>query len=286
MFKELAEVWRFRELLINLVVRDMRVRYKNSALGFLWSFIIPLSQAAILTFVFKYIMQFKVPNYSAYLLCAILPFTFFNQSVLEASNSILGHSALVKKTYFPREIIPAAVVISNFIHFFFAMVVFLAYLLFLRFVLFRSGHPLVLATWGLLPVVMLINLMLNMGVALFLTSLNTFYEDVKYITMVGLNMLFYALPILYPYELAVGVPHHRLGWLMNIHFNLNPLSYLLFAYRKILLEPMAGEVGGTAVKNMPLNYGLLALAAFTSLLVFMAGYSYFNKRKWNFAERV
>lgn len=287
MFKELAQVWVYRELLLNLVARDIKVRYKNSVLGFLWSFIIPLAQVATLTVVFKYIMRMTIPNYSAYLLCAIIPFNFFQQSILESTTSILTHAGLVKKTYFPREILVTAIVISNFIHFVFGMIVFIFYLLFLR-LLTHSGTPPIMMTWLLLPVVMAITSVLTLGVSLILAALNTFYEDVKYLTGVLMGMIFYALPIIYPFEVALE--QHKFGpkltMLIHTYFCMNPLCYLITAYRKIMLPPLNVPMMGVSIHDIPLNYGYLGIAALSSFIIFIIGYAYFNSRKWYFAERL
>jgi len=287
MLKDLAEVWRFRELLRNMVIRDIRVRYKNSSLGFFWSFLLPAAQVTILTVVIKYIIGVKIPNYSAYLLCSILAFNFFSQSVLESSTSILAYAGLVKKTYFPREILPAAVVISNLLHFILAMIVFFLYVVVLR-LTHHTGEPAILVTWLLLPVVILINFMLNLGLAFYLSCLNTYYEDVKYIVTVMMNLIFYLLPIVYPVELAIkkSESHHSLLILAKLHFYGNPLSYLLIAYRKLLLPAFQGEIGGVTIYTTPFNYMYLGLAALTSFLILVSGYAYFNKRKWYFAERI
>ena len=108
MIARVREVVGYRELIRNLVIRDLKVRYKNSVLGFFWSLANPLLQVATITIIFKYVLNIGIPNYSAYLLCAFLPWTFFQMSVLDASQSILQHGDLVKKIYFPREIFPLA----------------------------------------------------------------------------------------------------------------------------------------------------------------------------------
>ena len=277
MLKEFAELLRYRELLLNLVVRDLKVRYKNSVLGFFWSLINPLVQVATITIVFQYIVDFDIPNYSAYLLCAFIPWTFFQMSVLDASMSVLFHGDLVKKTYFPREILPVSIVLSNLVHFVLALGILFIYLL----VYLRAP---VQVTWLLLPVVVAIQFLLNMGVAFFVSCLNVFYEDIKYLATVLLNLLFYALPIIYLFE-QIHYSHRipaAYKPLVTGLYNVNPLSFLLTAYRKVLLEPY----NTATITDIPMSYGYLALAGVTSLVVFLAGYAFFNSRKWQFAERL
>lgn len=273
MLKEFAEVYRYRELLMNLLLRDLRVRYKNSVLGFFWSLLNPLVQVATITIVFKHILKSDVPNYSAYLLCAFLPWTFFQMSVLDSAMSVLFHGNLVKKTYFPREILPASIVLSNLVHFILALGVFFVYLLVI-------GTP-IQTTWLLLPVLVLIQLFLNMGIAFFVSCLNVFYDDVKYMATVILNLLYFALPIMYCAEQAMDsprIPHSVAVFLYYV----NPLAFLLTAYRKILLPPF----NTPKIHDIPMNYTYLALAGVLSLVIFFAGYAFFNSRKWYFAERV
>jgi ABC-type polysaccharide/polyol phosphate export permease len=276
MLKEFAEFLRYRELLLNLIIRDLKVRYKNSVLGFFWSLANPLVQVATITIVFKYILNVGIPNYSAYLLCAFLPWTFFQMSVLDAAQSVLFHGDLVKKTYFPREILPASIVISNLIHFILALLVFFVYLLVL-------GTP-ILVTWLLLPVVIFFQLLLNMGVAFFVSCLNVFYEDIKYLVTVLLSLFFYLTPVVYLVEqiaFSKRIPAAYQPLLVKLYY-INPLSMLITAYRKLLLPAFNTET----IHNIPLSYGYLALAGATSLLIFLAGYAFYNSRKWQFAERV
>ena len=273
MRQELAELLRYRELLLNLVVRDLKVRYKNSVLGFFWSLVNPLLQVATITVVFKFILKLGVPNYSAYLLCAFLPWTFFQMSVMDSAMSVLFHGNLVKKTYFPREILPASIVLSNLVHFILALGVFFVYLLVI-------GTPIQI-TWLLLPVVVLIQLFLNMGIAFFVSCLNVFYDDVKYMATVLLNLLYFGLPIMYFVEQAFSsnrIPHS----LAVAIYYVNPLALLLTAYRKLLLPPF----NTATIHDIPFNYWYLALAGVTSVAICLAGYAFFNSRKWRFAEQV
>jgi ABC-type polysaccharide/polyol phosphate export permease len=197
-------------------------------------------------------------------------------SVLDASSSILYHWDLVRKTYFPREVLPASIVISNLVHFVLALIVFFAYLLVL-------GAP-ILVSWLLVPVVILIQLLLNLGIAFFVSCLNVFYEDVKYLMTVVLTLLFYLMPIMYLVEQIAAsdrIPEVWKPLIIKFYFA-NPLSFILIAYRKLLLP--AYHAGN--IHDIPMSFWHIVLAAVTSTLVFIAGYAFFNKKKWYFAERV
>ncbi|MGD0113551.1 MAG: ABC transporter permease, partial [Armatimonadota bacterium] len=104
--KELAELWRYREVLFNLVRRNLRVRYKNSVLGFFWSLLNPLMQIGVWYFVFKIILENPEKNYMAFLITGFLPWLFFNQTVLDSTACVTQEMALVKKAYFPRAVLP------------------------------------------------------------------------------------------------------------------------------------------------------------------------------------
>lgn len=276
MLGEMAELLRYRELLLNLIIRDIKVRYKNSVLGFFWSLLNPLLQVATITVIFKFVLDTGVPNYSAYLLCAFLPWTFFQMSTLDASMSVLYHGDLVKKIYFPREVLPTSIVLSNLVHFILALGLFFIYLLVL-------GTP-IRVTWLLLPFVVMIQLFLNLGIAYFVSCLNVFYEDVKYVVTVVLTLLFYLTPIIYLVEqvyYSKGIPEAYRPLVLKF-CEINPLSMLMITYRKILLPPFDSPT----TKAIPMDYRYLLLTAAISLLVFMAGYAFFNSRKWTFAEQV
>src|ERR1700722_18710028 len=131
MLSELKELWKFRELLLVMVQRELKIRYKNSALGFLWSLVNPLITVLVMSFMWENFLGKAqgVPSVTAYMLAAYLPYAFFQLCLLDSSQTILTAMPLIKKIYFPREILPLATVISNFIHLLMALLVFFAYLL-------------------------------------------------------------------------------------------------------------------------------------------------------------
>ncbi|GIV18281.1 MAG: transport permease protein [Armatimonadota bacterium] len=284
MLEELRELYRYRELLWTLVLRELRVRYKNSYLGFFWSLIVPLVTVAVLTIVFKRVMGMVIPNYSAYVLAAFLPWMYFQTALLDSSQSVLAQIQLVKKVYFPREVLPLAAVLANLIHFALALLVFFVYLL------GYVGAPL-LPSVALLPVLVFFQTLLIAGLSLIISCLNVFYEDTKYIVSIGLQLMFYLVPVIYFSE---QVYHAQLAspdlqrWIYLV-YHLNPVAMLLTAYRKILLPPITVQQIGVVQKqtfvSLPMDWGLLAVACVVSVLIFVLGYAFFNQRKWDFAEQ-
>ena len=197
MLDELKELWRYRELLVTMVQRELKIRYKNSALGFFWSLLNPLVTVLVLSFVLSNFMyDEKGPkNISAYVLAAYLPFMFFQLCLMDSAQSILGAMPLIKKIYFPREILPLASVISNFIHFFLAMGVFFLYLL-VNYLVHPGSWPFQFGTIYL-PLLLLISFCLSLGFSFFISALNTFYEDVKYLVGIALWLMFFLTPNMY-----------------------------------------------------------------------------------------
>jgi homopolymeric O-antigen transport system permease protein len=275
---ELKELYRFRELLWILVLRDLKVRYKNSALGFAWSLINPAVQVAVISFVVKNFMKVDVPNLSAYIFCAFLPWSFFQLALLDTSHSLIVNERLMKKVYFPREIIPLSLVLSNLIHLLLAILVFLVYLV----VLVRA--PL-MPTLARIPFLILIELFLITGLSLVISGVSVFYEDVKYLMTVLLQVLYFAVPVMYFVEqVKHSTPNSNSHGLLLKVYMLNPLVTIITAFRAWMLEPIyIPNLKTTTSAIVPINYLLFTTAV--SFAVAIAGYALFNRMKWSFVER-
>ncbi|GIV10748.1 MAG: transport permease protein [Fimbriimonadales bacterium] len=283
----LLEIWRYRELLWTLVIRELRVRYKNSALGFFWSLLNPLATVLVMTIVFKYVMGMRIANYSAYILAAYLPWGFFQFALLDSSQTILVYMQVIRKIYFPRVLLPLAAVVANLIHFLLAMGVLFVYLYGV------VGAP---VQWGLLllPMILLSQLLWLVGLSALIACWNVFYEDVKYLVSVGLQLLFFLTPVIYFSEqlrYTTLVPEtYREGFFWAYHI-VNPMAALTMAYRKVILPPItivqenAALGSATQFPDMPLPLWLLALNLLMGAGVALLGLSYFRKREWEFVER-
>lgn len=244
MWTEFKKLLQFKELLVSMVQRELKVRYKNSVLGFLWSLLNPLFVVVIMTYVFKVLQGNPTPNFSAYILAAYLPYMFFQMAIMDATSSVIMSLQLVKKIYFPREILPIASIISNFIHFLLAMCVFFVYLAVIY--LMHPQVPVFQWTTVYLPILLAIQFCLALGLGLLLSAVNTFYEDVKYIVQVVLMMLFFLSPIMYFSEVTYYPPRgSKLHY--ELYHGLNPIATLSTAYRKILLAPQAPVNGHPAL---------------------------------------
>ena len=269
MINRLIELRGYRELLKNLVIRDLKVRYKNSALGILWSLLNPLAMMGVFTLVFTLMMPNNtIQKFPVFVLCALLPWNFFRDSVMSSVASIVNSSSLIKKVYFPLEILPLSVVLSNLVNFLLALVV-----LFAMLIVYRVP----LTAWALLlPVVIFTQLLFVLGLGLMLATANVFYRDTAMIMEVVMLAWFFVTPIFWDISI---LPTHRviLGMDLNIHrltYILNPMASLISTYRVILYHGA----------RPALDFFLRTLV--TSLLSLIIGYSIFLRHCRVFAEEV
>ncbi len=226
---KILELVRYRELLRNLVIRDLKVRYKNSVLGFLWSLLNPLMMMVIFTVVFTIMLPNNtIDRFPVFVLCALLPWNFFSSSVMTSVHSVVGSAHLIKKIYFPREVLPLSTVLANLVNFLLAMVV-----LFAMMFVFKTPFT----VWVLLlPVIILVQVIFTLGLAFFLSTLNVFYRDTAAIMDVAVLAWFFLTPVFYPITI---LPHYRalFGLSLDIQrlaYILNPMASLIASYRVIL----------------------------------------------------
>lgn len=272
---KLRELWSYRDLIRNLVVRDLKVRYKNSVLGVLWSLLNPL----LMMLVFSVVFTFMWPNqgtahFPVFLLAGLLPWNFFQGSVMAATASIVGHGHLIKKVYFPREVLPISVVLSNLVNFLLAMLVLFSFLI-------VSGigfTPYIL--W--LPVIILIQVAFTLGLAFLFSTLNVFYRDTLMILDVGLLAWFFLTPVFYSMEI---IPSSKivLGYEIAVHRLvrwLNPMASLIDAYRTILYGSTNGAPPG------PPALDFLLRTSVTAAIVLWIGWLVFRRFSSVFGEEI
>jgi len=272
MWARLHELWTYRELIRNLVVRDLKVRYKNSALGIAWSWLNPLLMMLVLTVVFTVMAaRNSQPAYHVSVLIGILAWNFFSASVIGATGSIVNNAHLIKKVYFPRAALPTSVVIANMINFVIALPVF--------FVLgWLSGVPLTgqvgLVIW--LPVVLLVQVIFTVGIGLILSTVNVFYRDTQIIMEVIMLAWFFLTPIVYPIE-AVPQTAQFLGLTLDLRRLVpifNPMASIISSYRDVLYY---GRFIGP-------DFFLRTVV--TAVVILLIGYAVFDRYARRFAEEV
>lgn len=264
----LGELWRYRELVRNLVGRDLKARYKNSVLGFVWSLLNPLLMMAVFTVVFTVMLPTGIEKFPVFILCGILPWNWFSGSVGQAVHSIVGNANLVKKVYFPREVLPLSLVLSNGINFLLALLVLFP-------VLWLFHTP--LTPWILvLPVLIVVQLIFTLGVALIVAALNVFFRDTSVIIEVVLQAWFFLTPVVYDMKV---LPQSKiiLGYDVNVQrlaYILNPIGSIIANFRDILYY------------GAPPGLDFVARTTLSSLLVLFVGYLLFLSLAPNFGEEV
>ena len=253
----LKELYAYREMIFSLIRRDLKGRYKGSALGFLWTFIIPLMQLGVYTLVFSVIMRNGIKDYYLFLFVALIPWIFFSTSLTGGSSCIWAQQDMVKKIYFPREVLPIAFVTSQFVNMLLSFLVVFA-------VLLVSGKGLNLIALLCLPVVMLVEYILAISAAMLTSAITVYLRDMEYILGIVTMAWQFLSPVMYSVD---QVPEQLLPI-----YNLNPMTPVITAYREILYYG-----------NVPKLSTLLHAVIF-GIIVLIVGVTVFSKLKRHFAE--
>ncbi len=264
----LAEFFRYRDLLFWLTIKEIRVRYKSPLLGVLWAFLVPLCLSATLWIIFTRIIPVPMGKqpFFLFVILGIFPWNFFAQSVSTGTTSVLEAGALIKKTAFPKALIPLSVVAANFFNFLIALVVVIG---------FVAISSLAVSRWvWLLPVACLLGFVLTAGVVFFTAGLQVRYRDIKYLVEIGLLVGFYLTPIFYPLGLIAKAPP-----LLQSLYLLNPLVSLVELFRATLLGSTSGGILGSV-------WSVLGTATALSAAVFVVGLLVFRRRESGFADWV
>lgn len=252
------EIYQYRHMLKTLVKQDINGRYKGSFFGFLWTLLNPLLMLFVYSLVFQFVFRTGIEHYSIYLFICLMPWNAFANTIAIGTTCVSNNASILKKVYFPREILPLAVVISNTIQYFFsAVIIFIALLV--------SG---VGVSWCalFLPLIVLIQAIFSFGVIMLLSAANVYVRDVQYIMNPVMMIWMYACPILYSISM---VPERFLKI-----YKLNPMTLIMMEYQNILYN-----------KTLP-NFRNLGIVFLGSLVLLVIGYLVFNKLQRRFAEEV
>lgn len=264
MFRNLANLFRYRGLIQTLIVRDLKARYRGSTLGFFWSFVNPLMLLLIYSFVFTTVLPSQHPPemepFALFMFCGILPWTWFSSSLLESSNVLISGGNLIKKVLFPAEVLPVVTVLANMVHFFLGLPILAAFLIYYQ----RPIDPVELLWF---PVIVLVQFIFTLGLGLLAAALTVHFRDIKDLLNNLISLWFFATPIIYP--LSIVSPNLR--WILN----LNPMTHLMTSYQEVLFY--VGPHGHWK--------WLLAIGAL-SMVVFLSGYFVFDRLRDSFAEEV
>ena len=252
------KIYNYRELLKTNVKKEIRGRYKNSILGIMWSFLNPLLQLLVYSVIFGALLAGGDKTYPIYICVALIPWTYFTTAITQAAFTVIGNADIIKKVYFPREILPVSVVTSGAVNFIISTIIILAFVIF-------SGVGL---SWYILlyPFILLIQYVLLLGIGFIVSSVTVYFRDLEHIIGVVLMAAFYATPIVYKLE---QLPHT-----LQILVNLNPMTHLINAYRDIFYYHQ--------MPNMEILVTLLGI----SLALTVVGYFIFKKLQKGFAEQL
>lgn len=261
----LRELLAYRELVANLTVRDLKLKYKRSSLGLAWSLLNPLFMMAIYTAVFSRILRFNVPNYWALILAGLLAWVFFANAVGSATTSFVHSANLISKVYFPIEALPIASVAAQFVNFLISLVILVLVLLGVR---VFTGSPPLSASLLVLPVILAAQLVFTVGLSMLAATVTVYMRDLEHLVAIGLTALFYLSPVLYPLD------GHVIGPTLSQLVRLNPLSWYLESYHAVLFY---GRWPDPA---------LFTLALVAAPLALVAGYLVFARLRWRLPEEV
>ncbi len=260
MINEIKELFSHYELLKNLTIKDLKLKYKSSILGFLWSFLNPIMQLTVYSFVFTYIFpNDSIKNFTIFLAAGLLPWIFFNTSVMMATYSVNSNSNLIKKVYFPREIIPISSVLFNFINFVISVGVLLIFLII-------YNYFSIYLIW--LPFLFVLLVLFTIGLSLILSALNARYRDIQHLVEVIFLPWMYMTPIIYSRELS------NISQVMKNLLLLNPMTSIIECIRSVTYE-----------RTNP-NFKELILFTIISVLVFLIGFKVFKTHEKTFAEEI
>ncbi len=246
----------YLDLIIVLTTKEIKVKYKKSFLGYIWSVLNPLLLASVFYFAFKLIMKVPIENYTLFLLTALFPWQWFANSVGSAPSILLSNASLIKKVNFPRFFLPLANVLNDMLHFIFSIPVIVF------FGLIYNVYPSLEWIIGL-PLMLLTQLILVYGIVLIISSFNLFFRDLERLVLIGITILFYFTPIFYDISL---IPEEY-----RVYLYLNPMFGIIHNWRTLFIK---GEV----------DYFLYLCYLAYSFIILLIGYITFKKLSWRFAE--
>jgi lipopolysaccharide transport system permease protein len=258
-FKRILLLYSERKIVYSLTVRNIKVKYKDTWLGFIWVLVQPLATIAILYFVFSHVIRLEIDNFPLFLCAGVLPWTFFASALTEATSSILVNSNLVLKVNFPREILPVTYCLSNLFDFLFSLFVLAIIFLFFRI----SISP--LACLWLVPLIVL-QFLFVYGFSMILSILHVFYKDIGHLLSITLMFWFYLTPVFYARE---SVPESFQLW-----YECNPMTHFTSAYRAILFYGTVPEAAG-----------MLKIAGI-AIFFFLCGYIFFMAKEKTVAKEL
>ena len=248
----------YRELLKTSIKKEVRSKYKNSFLGVVWSFLNPLLQIMVYAIIFSFILKNKQEHYAIFLCCGIIPWTYFSVSINKSAFTIIENGNIIKKVYFPREIIPISVVTAETINFLISTIIILGFVIIggigiSKYILFY-------------PFILISQYLIILTIAFIISSICVYFRDLQHFVGIILQLLFYAAPIVYSQE---SIPKEY-QWILKI----NPMTYIINSYRDIFYYQKIPEIK------------VIFIMSLIGFLTGYIGYKIFNKLQKGFAEQL
>ena len=260
--KLFKDLYNYRELLKSNVKKEIRGKYKGSFLGILWSFVSPLLMTLVYAIVFPFLMRgSQYDSYTTFLIIGILPWTWFTTSIAQGTYCVIGNGGILKKVYFPREILPISVVTSGMINYLIQCLIIVLFVI--------VCHRPITINLLFLPLVMLAQYLLTLGIVFITSSLNVYIRDLEYIVNFFIQLLFYGTPILYELKMFESAPK----WIYTL-MKMNPMATIIASYKDIFYWG-----------HLPHIWSLLAVIG-ASLILCWIGLIIFRKLSKGFAEEL
>ena len=255
---EIKKLFNYRELLKTSIKKEVRSKYKNSFLGVVWSFINPLLQIVVYSVIFSLILKNKQENYTIFLCSGIIPWTFFSIAINKSAFAIIENGNIIKKVYFPREIIPISVVTAETINFLISTIIIIGFVIIggieiSKYILFY-------------PIILIVQYLIILAISFIVSSICVYFRDLQHFIGIILQLLFYATPIVYAQENISP----SFQWILKY----NPMTYIINAYRDIFYYKQAIQI-------KPIIY-MIFLGTVSTFL----GFKVFNKLQRGFAEQL
>ena len=250
----------FMDLIKALVRRDLKAKYKHSLLGYIWTWLDPLLQILVFTLVFGIILKIRTENFPVYLITGLVPWLFFSQTLIGCVGVITGNAELIRRVFFPREIYPLTLALSNTIHMLFSLIV-------VMILVFAYGLPLTIKIF-FLPVTVIFLFLMALGFGFILSSLNVFFRDFSHFMPALIRLWFFLTPIFYVLE--GRIPEKYLA----TYFVINPLAIVLSLFRASLMGYPFPD----------LKY--IFTCFLSAILIFLFGYAFFKKYEDHMVKRI
>ncbi|MGQ9482796.1 ABC transporter permease [Chloroflexus sp.] len=273
---KLQELWQYRELIRNLILRDLRARYKGSALGYLWTQIAPLGMMLVYVIVFSFLLPNGLAMFPVFIIVGLLPWNYTAEAVLSGTRSIIDNAALVKKVYFPREVLPLVAVGSSLLNFILSLPMMALVIIVVQLATLGRLN----LSWSIvyLPVIMVLQTIFLAGLALLLGAGAVFFRDVVHLIGIVINIWFFLTPIIYPLStISEGLAARLIRWF-------NPLASIIEFYREIIYgNPV--PVGLIPTPGVPALSAMLRVGL-TGLIILAFGYWVFQRTSRHFGEEL